>query len=52
MDVFYKKWNIAFDKRISMENDKSFIYSDYKVALVTVYWVRTVIETNKFACYR
>ena len=43
-----------FDERIPLENDKSFIYSDYEVAVVcnsiSGRSVRTVIETNKFSC--
>ena len=46
--------NSYFDKIIQLENDKLFIYSDYEVAVVCNgilgRSVRTVIETNKFAC--
>ena len=38
MHIFlYVVRNSYIDERISLENDKSFIYSDYKVALVTAY---------------
>ena len=33
----YEVRNSYFDERIPLENDKSFIYSDYKVPLVTAY---------------
>ena len=43
-----------FDQRIPLENDKSFTYSDYEVAVVcnsiSGRSVRMVIETNKFSC--
>ena len=49
---FYEVTN--FDKRIPLENYKSFIYSDYEVAVVcnsiSGRSVRAVIETNKFSC--
>ena len=51
---FNRVTNSYFDKRIPLENDKSIIYSDYEVAVVcnsiSGRSVRTVIETNKFAC--
>ena len=34
----YEVRNSYFDERIPLENDKSSIYSDYKVPLVTAYW--------------
>ena len=54
-DVFFFLYEVTnFDERIPLENDKSFIYSDYEVAVVcnsiSERSVRTVIETNKFAC--
>ena len=56
-DVFFffnRVTNTYFDKIIQLENDKLFIYSDYEVAVVcngiSGRSVRTVIETNKFAC--
>ena len=51
---FNRVTNSYFDKKNSVENDKLFIYSDYEVAVVcngiSGRSVRTVIETNKFAC--
>ena len=51
---FNRVTNSYFDKRIPLENDKSIIYSDYEVEVVcnsiSGRSVRTVIETNKFAC--
>ena len=45
-----------FDKIIPLENDKSILYSDYEVVVVcnsiSGRSVRTVFETNKFACRR
>ena len=38
MHIFlYVVRNSYIDERISLGNDKSFIYSDYKVKLVTAY---------------
>ena len=51
---FNRVTNSYFDKRIPLENEKSIIYSDYEVEVVcnsiSGGSVRTVIETNKFAC--
>ena len=51
---FNRVTNSYFDKRIPLENEKSIIYSDYEVEVVcnsiSGRSVRTVIETNKFAC--
>ena len=39
MDVFiYEVGNSYFDKWIPLENNKSFLYSDYEVTLVIAYW--------------
>ena len=58
-DVFFffnREKNSYFDKRNPLENDKSIIYSDYEVIVVcnsiSGRSVRTVFETNKFACRR
>ena len=58
-DVFFffnRVTNSYFDKRIPLENDKSILYSDYEVVVVCNNIlgrsVRTVFETNKFACRR
>ena len=34
----YEVRNIYFDEWILLENDKSFIYTDYEVALVLAFW--------------
>ena len=53
---FNREKNSYFDKRNPLENDKSIIYSDYEVIVVcnsiSGRSVRTVFETNKFACRR
>ena len=53
---FNRVTNSYFDKRIPLENDKSILYSDYEVVVVcnsiSGRSVRTVFETNKFACRR
>ena len=57
-DVFFfnRVKNSYFDKRNPLENDKSIVYSDYEVIVVcnsiSGRSVRTVFETNKFACRR
>ena len=54
--IFNRVKNSYFDKRNPLENDKSIIYSDYEVIVVcnsiSGRSVRTVFETNKFACRR
>ena len=34
----YEVRNSYFDEWIPLENDKSFIYTDYEVALVVAFW--------------
>ena len=46
--------NSYFDEWIPLENDKSFIYTDYEVALVVAFWegwFEWQFATNKFACH-